>query len=708
MRRLLWGLVALASLAAPAVAEAADLVVPLGASISLSGDHTYGRVLVDGTVNITAATVLRAGQVNVGPYGAIRPSCTPCTAAAAPNITIISGGPVVIVPGLGFAGLSGGAVTVLGKSLALGSVITTGSAGPSGPVSLRASGGDLRTSLVLAPGTGAGLTASGDVVTGDVTAKAVGLVAGGDVLARGTVSTAPAVGGSITVRGRDLRIGSVLASAPLAGGPGGSVRLTAARDVVLAGAVSSVGAGTGPGGSIVVVAGRNLGGGSILATGGPGAAGGAIAVAAKGAVELGQLKADAGVGSPGAGGPGGSVRVSAAGPLVLDDSATADGGKGAGGAGGGHGGVVVISALTVTGGDVSAVGGTPTAAASVAGGAGGGVSVVGTLGVSVGGVFAQAQHGGGGPAAYNGANGGTITLSAPAGNLYARVAYAQGGDGGSAAPSHGGAGGRVWIVGHAVGGLYLVDARGGAGSLALGGVGGAGGQFRGFSDVTLFDSSRRVNIGSGTGDIKGTLGIAHSNLPPAQPDWQLGHRLEIISRSPDATGFRILRQLPGQARPIVVGTATHPTLVAVPRTRACVRAVYTVQALATPPGWVSSPSAALVETIVPSGQDCREAPLVRPFRSSISLGVRALRKSKGVARLSLRIRGVGTVGAILRAHGRRIGRVAPVATSGSTLRFRFTIPARFRHTGTLTLQLVAHAPIGKATVSTSVRIRIVA
>ena len=197
------------------------------------------------------------------------------------------------------------------------------------------------------------------------------------------------------------------------------------------------------------------------------------------------------------------------------------------------------------------------------------------------------------------------------------------GDGGSTGASHGGAGGHVWIVGHAVGGLYLVDARGGAGSLA-GGVGGAGGQFRGFSDVTLFDSSRRVNIGSGTGTIKGSLGIAHSNLPPAAPEFALGHRLQIASRSPDATGFRILRQLAGQTRPVVVGAATHPTLVTVPRTRPCVRAVYTVQALATPPGWVSSPSAALVETIVPSGQDCREAPLAcgRSARASRSASAR--------------------------------------------------------------------------------------
>jgi len=145
----------------------------------------------------------------------------------------------------------------------------------------------------------------------------------------------------------------------------------------------------------------------------------------------------------------------------------------------------------------------------------------------------------------------------------------------------------------------------------------------------------------------------------------------------------------------------------VPRTRPCVRAVYTVQALQAPLGWISSPSAALAETIVPSGQDCRDVPLVRPFRSSLSLGVRALKKSKGVVRISLRIRGVGTVGANLRARGRRIGRVVPVPTAGSTLRFRFVIPARYRHAGTLTLQLVAHAPIGKATLATSVRIRIV-
>jgi hypothetical protein len=706
MRRLLWGLVALASLSAPAVAEAADLVVPLGTSVSLSGDHTYGRVLVDGTVNLTGATVIRAAQVNVGPYGAIRPSCTPCTGVAAPNVSIISGGPVVIVPGLGFAGLTGGAVTVIGKSLALGSVITTGSGGPSGPVALRATGGDIRTSLVLAGGTTVGMNAAGDVVTGDVTGRVVGIVSGaGDVLARGTLSTASAAGGSITVRGRDLRIGSVGASA--GSGPGGTVRLTASRDVALAGAVTAAGAGASNGGVVAIAAGRNIAGGTILATGAPVASGGAIAVSAKGMIELGQLKADAGVGSPGAGGNGGSVRVTTSGPLVLDDSASADGGKGAGGAGGGRGGVVVLSGLTVAGGDVSAIGGTPTALASVAGGAGGSVSVVGALGVSVGGVFAQAQHGGGGPAAYNGANGGNILLSAPGGNLYARVAYAQGGDGGSAAPSRGGAGGHVAVVGHGVGGLYLVDARGGAGA-AVGGVGGAGGVFRGYSDVTLFDSSRRVNIGSGAGDVKGALGIAHSNLPPAAPELALGHRLQITSRSPDATAFRVLRQLAGQARPIVVGTATHPTLVTVPRTRPCVRATYTVQALASPVGWISSPSAALVETIVPSGQDCREVPLVRPFRSSISLGVRALRQHKGVVRISLRIRGVGTVGAILRSRGRRIARVAPVATTGSTLRFRFTIPARYRRTGTLTLQLVAHAPVGTRTLSTPVRIRIVA
>ena len=355
MRRLLWGLVALASLSAPAVAEAGDLTVSLGQSVSLSGDHTYGKVTVDGTVNITAATVIHAAQVNVGPYGVIRPCPVTCTAA--PNLKIVATGPVVIVPGLGFAGTTGGAVTVIGKSLALGSVITTGSSGPSGPVALQATGGDIRTSLVLAPGASVGLSASGDVVSGDVTGKVVGLVSGaGDVLARGTLSTGTSVGGTVTVRGRDLRIGSVSASAPGGGGNGGIVRLTASRDVALAGAVSSVGAGAGNGGAIVIAAGRNIAGGTILATGAPGAAGGGIAVSAKGGVELGQLKADAGVGSPGAGGNGGSVRVTASGPLVLDDSATADGGKGAGGGGGGHGGVVVLSALTVAGGDVSAAG----------------------------------------------------------------------------------------------------------------------------------------------------------------------------------------------------------------------------------------------------------------------------------------------------------------------------------------------------------------
>ncbi len=700
-------------LVAVSAAQADDLLILNGDSITLSGSHSYGFVYVDGAMRLTGDTSISASSIYFGP-NAYLATCfvagvgdNGCTAGR--SLTLSSSGRLVVSSGIDLTGGTGspqpgGNLTLSGNPVTVGGGITTAGAsgGASGHVSIL-SGGSLATGGIYAPSAQVNLGAQGAI---DVA---------GDIDTYGTSGTPP------TDPGR------VESAAPVAvSSSGGDVRIegninSGGRNAPAAGALG------GGNGAPVSITGNTVRTGAIDVTGGASAAGvggspATITLTARSALHaLGRLDAggeDSAAGSPTS---GGRINLTASGPLSLAE-AHVDGATGPGG--GSPAGAIGISGADVTTGDLTAQGGNaPGGGSPPPAGAGGSLSVRSLGGASLGRLLAaggNAYSGGlsgrggsidveaglgaistavvqthagytsngpgtdGGPItlsalgdltvggtldatgsdanasvdpALSGGNAGSVFLRAAAGTLSLDGGALASGGGGSQNPTSGhlggtgGQGARIDLVAHALGPISAISSAGGSGGGygADQGPGGAGGPIYAWTDGPLFDSQKVVDSNGGDGNPTGAAGAQHQDSSPTG----------LTLLSPDGVlGFTSrspdapayrLEQFVGGTPQPVLQTAATSGLR--PRVPICVPVTFTVVAFDSGVGWTSNAAPALTFTRPPSAtQRCQDPPrLTVPGSARASL--RTLRRRGWQDSIAITTSGIGSVGAALETAG---------------------------------------------------------
>ena len=474
--------------AAPA-ANAADLLVLGGETVTLSGTNSYGFVYLDGELRITGDTTISAGSIYFGPNAALRPCFvegsgnTACTTGRA--LTLRSSGALTVAPGIDLtAGTgtprNGGALTLEGAQVSVGGTITTtaSNGGVSGPVSITSSG-PINVGAITAWGASVTLKATGPIdIGGDVQTQGVGGIAAadtahtasagpvsvtsssGDVRIDGTINAsgvdAPGASGSglsggsaaaVSISGSDVRLGSVDATGGSStdAGPGASAPITLAARGNLsslgrldAGGQNSTNVAPTAGAPIAATAGGilTLAGGAwssgAQSTAG-GSAGGEITLKGQSVIAS-TIYVPGGSasnsGTPHAGGPGGVITVGADGP-VSTGSLFAGGGNAPTGAGPGRGGSVSVTSATAS----IATGQVNTQAGSTGGGAGGSggpIALSAQVDLTVGGTLNASGSNASGDATppRPGGDSGSVLLRAATGTLsLGNDAYAEGGTG---------------------------------------------------------------------------------------------------------------------------------------------------------------------------------------------------------------------------------------------------------------------------------------
>ncbi len=308
-----------------------------------------------------------------------------------------------------------------------------------------------------------------------------------------------------------------------------------------------------------------IGGGADV-SGGPSSAGGSIALTG-GTVTTGQLNASGGNGSNQirSGGPGGSIRVSAADGASLG-KLLAYGGQSYGGTAGGGGSINVSSSA----GSIAA-----TSAETEGGyqgdgpGAAGGpiaLSAAGNLSVGADVDADGSDAGGQSDPPFNGGNAGSLTLRAAAGTLsLGGNASAQGGTGGNpnkgTLGGTGGTGGETLVVTHALGALASLSSAGGQGG-DYGdsqGPGGRGGALLAFTNAPIFNDQELVSSDGGNGNPTGAAGPQQQDESPTAPVIVPSTgALSFTSQSPLAQRYQVLMSVAGGAA-VPVLTTSHTT-----------------------------------------------------------------------------------------------------------------------------------------------------
>ena len=557
-----------------ASARADDLLVLNGDSETLSGAQQFGMVYIDGDLRLSGDTSITASSIYIGPDAAVI-SCfvagegdDSCTAGR--SLTLQSSGPLTVATPIDLtAGTGpvqpGGNLTLSGTSVAVaGDVTTAGSGGaPSGQVAI-SSTGTLALGGVDAPGAPVTLNAGGaiDVADGIQTEGNDGPIdgnpaqvqsagpivvhsSGGNVRIGGSIQAyggyAPTPGGlaggngaAVTITGSDVRTEDISTTGGDSGAavPGSSapISITAHGELDALGPLDASGqagaAGNGARGSSVTLnaAGPLTIGGDADVSGGPSSAGGSVALTGA-TVTTDQLNATGGNGSnkiP-SGGPGGSIRVSAADGASLG-KLLAYGGQSYGGTAGAGGSINVSSSA----GSIAA-----TSAETEGGyqgdgpGAAGGpiaLSAAGNLSVGADIDADGSDAGGQSDPPFNGGNAGSLTLRAAAGTLsLGGNASAQGGAGGNpnkgTLGGTGGAGGQTLVVTHALGALASLSSAGGQGG-DYGdsqGPGGRGGALLAFTNAPIFNDQELVSSDGGDGNPTGAAGPQQQDASPTAP-----------------------------------------------------------------------------------------------------------------------------------------------------------------------------------------------
>ena len=763
-----------------ASARADDLLVLNGDSETLSGAQQFGMVYIDGDLRLSGDTSITASSIYIGPDASVI-SCfvagegdDSCTAGR--SLTLQSSGPLTVATPIDLTGGTGpvqpgGNLTLSGTSVAVaGDVTTAGSGGaPSGQVAI-SSTGTLALGGVDAPGAPVTLNAGGaiDVADGIQTEGNDGPIdgnpaqvqsagpiivhsSGGNVRIGGSIQAdggyAPTQGGlaggngaAVTITGSDVRTEDITTTGGDSGAavPGSSapISITAHGELDALGPLDASGqagaAGNGARGSSVTLnaAGPLTIGGDADVSGGPSSAGGSIALTGA-TVTTDQLNATGGDGSDQipSGGPGGSIRVSAADGASLG-KLLAYGGQSYGGTAGAGGSINVSSSA----GSIAA-----TSAETEGGyqgdgpGAAGGpiaLSAAGNLSVGADVDADGSDAGGQSDPPFNGGNAGSLTLRAAAGTLsLGGNASAEGGAGGN--PNNGplggtgGAGGETLVVTHALGALASLSSAGGQGG-DYGdsqGPGGRGGALLAFTNAPIFNDQELVSSDGGDGNPTGVAGPQQQDESPTAPVIVPSTgALSFTSQSPLAQRYQVLMSVAGGAA-VPVLTTSHTTGLR-PKAPVCEPVTFTVEALDYSVGWTSDPSSAVSYRRQPSkSQGCSEAPKVTAS-SSLSRSLRALRRAHWVATFPVKTNGVGRIEATLvrdavapgkAKHGKRqsgsgaktVATVSLALTSSGTHVLHLALPAAGRVAGSYSLRVTATSPDGKGHVETTFGLEIV-
>jgi hypothetical protein len=529
-------------LAAPAAAQAADLIQLNGdPPVTFSGAGSYGLLYLDGVVRLAGDTAITASDVFIGPDAQLQACYDPATdgsnCAAGRSLSLSAAGGVAISPDIDLRGATGpsrpgGALAIHAARVSLGGgVETAGTNAPSGTITIQ-SAGLVVTQTLHAPGAniivhgGGGVLVGGDVwsagsdtATGSEPARSTSaggvelISSGGDVSVLGSISSwgrdvasgglLGGYGGNVTVSGSDVRISGAIDSRPgrgvdAAAGPAGPILIGARGALTVTGSIDASGdtstSGNGSdGASVSLAAGGALSAGTINSTGGgstgAGAgAGGAVTLTATSGLSAGAINA-AGGASPQGGRHGGAVGATAAtvalGAVTTDaGDATSDPANGSGEAGG----TVSVKATSTAGvGKVSARGGSGRGVGG--GGPGGIVSITGDR-VSTGSIVTLGEN--------LSAPGGAVTLAGQAGLLVGGSVDTAGAAGGNGYP--GGAGGAI-ALSSPHGPLTLAGrlrSEGGTGSSG-GGQGATGGN-GGAIEIVAQSIAASTGVLSGGGD----------------------------------------------------------------------------------------------------------------------------------------------------------------------------------------------------------------
>lgn len=731
--------------------------------LRLTGDTTISAASIYLGPNAALRTCFVEGSGNGG-----------CTTGR--SLTLRSGGPLTMASGIDLqagtgAVRNGGALTVQAAQVAIGGdVNTSGSGGgTSGPVSIT-SGGPLSVGAIYAYGAPVGLSATGAIdIGGDVqTQGATGVAAaeagrvqrgapvnitsgGGDVRIAGNVLTwgrdAPGAAGAglgggagadVSISGSDVRVAAVDAtggsSADATAGPSGQITLAArgalhALGRLDAGGQNSTASQATPGarisaaaaGALVLAGGASTGGGQGSTGGMPG---GQIVLQGAG-VTTGTLFAaganGANSGTPGNGGGGGSITVTASGNASIS-ALQAYGGNAPGGAAPGRGGPVSVTSTggSIATGRISSQGGYPS---SGPGADGGPVALSAQTDLTVSESLNASASGANGDAspARSGGNAGNVLLRAATGALTLGDTVRTEGGNGAGHPVEGnfggagGQGGRIDVVTRSLGPIVALSTHGGYGG-DYGddrGPGGAGGAVLAWTDAPLFDDQKVVDTDGGDGNGPGAAGAKTTELSPtalaANPATGV---LSFTPRSPDATGFRILRSIGGAAPEAVLDTTQTMNIKA--PAPVCAPVTFTAVALNPQVGWVSAPSAPVAWTRPPSAtQLCSDAPLLKAT-GRLTFSRRALRRAKWRVTVEVRASGIGTIqGTLTRAarRGRKtskkpLAKVSAGIARPGTQKLRLTLPRAAQRRGRYVLRLVTTAPDGKSRRATTLKLEV--
>jgi hypothetical protein len=765
-----------AALGTAGAAEAGDLVVLAPDTATISGPLAYDHVYVGagatlrlaGDTSISAADVYIAGGANLDTCFVPPSSNNGCTAGR--NLTIGSSGQINIGSGIDLEAGSGtprpgGSLVLQGAGVAVaGGIDTAGSAGGgSGSVTVASSGPIALSSAyyqasVYAPGAavsihGTTVSLSGDLDTYgsdpnitsagpiDVGAATGPLNIHGNVNAGGRDSSG-GNGASVTLRGTDVNVGQIDASAGSSsvGAPGaaGTVDAAGTTSLSISGSIDTRGS-SGPttfgatgGGNIHLASGGPVVAGTIYASGAnadsaPPSGGGSVVIAAAG-VTTGQIFTNGGSRSTsaGPGATGNNVAISSTGAVSVGD-VEAFGGNGVGpGWAGGGGGQIVISGTGVITSELRTTSGSSSGTAP--GAPAGAIHVTGSTYVSIlGGVYANGSSGGG---TFNppmpGGNGGAVTLHATAGQLSLGAPINTSGGNGGNAPGGaeagpGGTGGSVDLVGTPIDPIVGISSEGGDGGFSNSndnrGVGGNGGTVHAWSETNIFGGLRSISTAGGGGAPPGVDGAQLVDSAPSGPTVDATGLLSFTSNSPFAEGYNIYQSI-GGAPPTLVLTTRSTSRVAVPPVALCTPVTYDVSAYASAVGWTSPPTAPVAFLRQPSAtQKCTDAPSLAHGTKSVLLKAASLKKHKGVFTFVVQANGLGSVTATATTKGvkKPIGTVTvPAAKAGSLkVTLKLDLKAKFKYSlvkgrqiARVSVKLVAAAPTGSSKTSITVPVEV--
>ena len=231
LRRLaLFAALAAVGLVVVPAAQADDLIQLNGdLPVTFAGGYSYGLLYLDGAVHLNGDTSITATDVFIGPDAQFD-GCAEAGCVNGHSLTINASGGVSISPAISLQGRNGanrvgGTLAIRAARVTLGGPVdTSGTAAPSGAISIDSSGLVVTQSL-RSPGAGIFVHGAGGVlIGGDITSAGAAVVNGagvdlasasGDVNVLGSIASAgvngaagvvPGSGGPVSIAGGDVHV----------------------------------------------------------------------------------------------------------------------------------------------------------------------------------------------------------------------------------------------------------------------------------------------------------------------------------------------------------------------------------------------------------------------------------------------------------------------------------------------------------------------